>query len=136
MASIFTQIINGDIPCHKIYEDEHSLAFLDIHPLREGHTLVVSKREVTQIYDLEEDEFASLMRAVHRVGKKIDEVLKPKRLVEMAHSYGIEHVHIHLVPTNSYSDFEQAVIDHGKMDMSQEPDHETLAALAKKLTLQ
>ena len=135
MASIFTQIINGEIPCHKIYEDEYSIAFLDIHPLREGHTLVVAKREVTKFHELEEDEFANLMRTVHKVGKKIDDVLKPKRVVEMAHSYGIEHVHIHLVPTNSYAEFRQAVVDHEDMDMSAEPDHAALAKMAARLVL-
>ncbi len=135
MSSIFTKIINGEIPSHKIYEDEYSYAFLDIHPLREAHTLVVSKNEVTQFFELSEDELAGLMGAVRKVAQKINQVYEPKRVVEMAHSYGIEHVHIHLLPTNSYKEFKQAVIDHETMDMSKEPDHRVLAEIAKKLAL-
>jgi len=134
MASVFTKIINGEIPSYKIYEDEHSYALLDIHPLRAGHTLVISKREVTQFHELSEDEFANLMRTVHKVGRQIDKVLAPKRVVEMAHSYGVEHVHIHLVPTNSYEEFRQAVIDHEHIDMGVEPDHKALAEMHKKLS--
>jgi histidine triad (HIT) family protein len=135
MASIFTQIINGNIPAHKIYEDEYSFAFLDIHPLREGHTLVVSKREVTQFHQLSEDEYAGLSRAVHRIANKIDATLSPKRVVQLAHSYGVEHVHIHLLPTNTYGDLKQAIIDHELVDMNSEPDHEALAAMAEMLVL-
>ncbi len=136
MASVFTQIISGDIPSHKIYENEHAFVFLDIHPLQEGHVLVVSKREVTQFHQLTEDEYVGLSRAVHKVAKKIDAVYEPKRVLQMAHSYGVEHVHIHLIPTNSFSDVKQAVIDHENMDMSVEPDHEALAQVAARLTLE
>ncbi len=135
MASVFTQIINGEIPSFKLYEDEYCFAFLDIHPLREGHTLVVSKREVTQFFELSEDELAGLMKGVKKVAEKINQVYQPKRVAEMAHSYGVEHVHIHLLPTNTYAEFKQAVSDHGDMDESQEPDFAALEAVAKKLTI-
>lgn len=135
MASIFTQIINGDIPSHKLYEDEHSFVILDIHPLREGHTLVLSKREVARYEDLTEDEFAALMRTVHKVAQKQQEVFHPKRVFQMAHSYGVDHVHIHVMPTNEYSDIKNAILKHETIDVSAEPDHEALAQVAKKLKM-
>ena len=135
MASVFTKIINGEIPSHKIYEDEHCYAFLDINPLREGHTLVVSKREVTQFFELPAEELAGLILGVQKIAKKINTVYEPKRVIEMAHSYGVEHVHIHLIPTNSYDEFKQAVIEHETSGESAEPDHGALSEVREKLEL-
>ena len=95
----------------------------------------MSKREVTQFFELPEAELAGLMLGVQKVARKINEVYQPKRVVEMAHSYGVAQVHIHLIPTNSYDEFRQAVIDHERTDQNTEPDHEALAIVREKLEL-
>ena len=74
--SIFTKIIKGEIPAYKVYEDEHTFAFLDIHPLTEGHVLVIPKKQVEYIWDLEADDYQALMATVQKVGKHLREVLE------------------------------------------------------------
>lgn len=104
MASIFTRIINGEIPCHKIAEDERYFAFLDINPLREGHTLVVPKTETDYIFDLDDDTLAGLIIFSKKVSKAIREVIPCNRIGVAVIGLEVPHVHIHLVPMDSMED--------------------------------
>ena len=105
MASVFTQIVNGDIPCHKILEDERYLAFLDINPVRPGHTLVITKREIDYVFDLEDNFFSGLMVFSKRVGVAIKKATHCQRVGVVVAGYEVPHVHVHLIPTNDMSDF-------------------------------
>ena len=97
MSSIFTKIINGEIPCYKIYEDDKTFAFLDIHPETMGHTLVVPKTEVDKIYDLEDEDFQALMDTVKKLSKHMDKVLG-QRTVWKVVGTDVPHTHVHLYP--------------------------------------
>lgn len=125
--SIFTKIIKGEIPCHKIYEDERVIAFLDIHPSQTGHTLVVPKQQVDKFYELDEENYAALMLAVKKVARRLQDVLQPVRVGVKVEGFDVPHAHIHLVPVADAAAF------YAKGDASAEPDHSALAALAEKL---
>lgn len=98
MASIFTKIICGEIPSFKIYEDEHSFAFLDINPMQLGHTLIVPKVEVDHFLDLPEPHYSALFRAAKTVSRAIQDATKCKRIGTMILGWDVPHVHVHLVP--------------------------------------
>ena len=104
MATIFTRIINGEIPCHKIAEDDRYFAFLDINPLREGHTLVVPKTETDYIFDLDDDTLAGLIVFSKKVSKAIMEVVPCNRIGVAVIGLEVPHVYIHLVPMDSMED--------------------------------
>ena len=104
MATIFTRIINGEIPCYKVAEDERFFAFLDINPLNAGHTLVVPKREVDYIFDLDDDTLSGLMLFSKRVGLAIGKVISCERIGLAVIGLEVPHVHIHLVPMNTMED--------------------------------
>lgn len=127
MASIFTKIINGDIPAHKVYEDNKTLAFLDIHPVQPGHVLVISKTEVEFVWDLPPEAYAALMDTVQKVAKRLREVLKVPYAGLQVIGVDIPHAHIHVIPFHTTEEFRHIP------DMTAEPDHPALAALAKKL---
>ena len=97
MPSIFTQIINGDIPCYKIYEDDKTFAFLDIHPETKGHTLVVPKKEVDKIYDLPEEDYDALMRTVKKLSQHMERQLGQRTLWKVIGT-DVPHAHVHLMP--------------------------------------
>ena len=97
MASVFTQIINGEIPCYKIYEDDKTLAFLDINPETPGHTLVIPKTEVDKIYDLSDEDFTALMATVKKLSKHMEQVLGARTLWKVIGS-DVPHAHVHLLP--------------------------------------
>ena len=97
MSSVFTKIIQGEIPCYKIYEDDHSIAFLDINPETPGHTLVVPKNEVDKVYDLPEEDYINLMLAAKKVATHMEEVLG-RRIVWEIIGVDVPHAHIHLKP--------------------------------------
>ncbi|MCB9916734.1 MAG: HIT family protein [Planctomycetes bacterium] len=101
MATVFTKILAGEIPCQKVWEDEHHLAFLDIRPVQAGHTLVVPKREVSYLFDMAPDEYAALWSAVRTVEAKLRERLGCKRVVVSVIGWEVPHVHVHLIPTNT-----------------------------------
>ncbi len=105
MPSIFTRIIAGEIPCHKLWEDDHHLAFLDIRPVQPGHTLVIPKREVSYLFDLEPAEYARLWEAVRHVADRLKRATSCERLVISVVGWEVPHTHVHLVPTNDISDF-------------------------------
>ena len=104
MATIFTKIINGEIPCYKIAEDENYFAFLDINPLTKGHTLVVPKIEDDYIFNLDEKTDAGLMLFAKRVAHAIEAAVPCKRVGVAVLGMEVPHVHVHLVPLNSEKD--------------------------------
>lgn len=104
MASIFTKIINGEIPCYKIAEDEHHLAFLDVKPLVKGHTLVIPKKEVDLIFDLDTEEFKNLWAFAQKVAKKVGANVPCVRVGVAVIGLEVPHAHIHLVPLQNMED--------------------------------
>lgn len=106
MATIFTRIVNGEIPCYKIAEDENYFAFLDINPMAKGHTLVIPKKEVDYIFDLDKDTIAGLMQFAQRVAKAIESTIPCKRIGVAVLGLEVPHAHIHLVPLNNESDID------------------------------
>lgn len=104
MSSIFSKIVKGDIPCYKIYEDENHLAFLDIQPLVMGHVLCIPKKEVDYLYDLTEDELASLWKFTIPVAKAIKQAVSCKRIGTAVIGLEVPHCHIHLVPLQHVGD--------------------------------
>ena len=104
MASIFTKIINGEIPCYKIAEDEHHLAFLDIMPIAKGHTLVIPKKEVDFIFDMEAEEHKRLWAFAQEVDKAVKAALPCVKVGVAAVGLEVPHTHIHLVPINEIKD--------------------------------
>jgi histidine triad (HIT) family protein len=104
MSSIFTKIVNGEIPSYKIAEDENHLAFLDAMPLVEGHTLVIPKKEIDLIFDLESEEFKNLWAFAQQVAKKVGAAIPCLRVGIAVVGIEVPHAHIHLVPMNSMKD--------------------------------
>lgn len=104
MSSIFSKIVSGEIPCYKVAENENYLAFLDVFPLKKGHTLIIPKKEVDRLFDLDNDTYNGLMQFTHLVAKAI-KLSVPCNRVSM-HVIGLEvpHAHIHLIPINTMSD--------------------------------
>lgn len=103
MPSIFTKIINGEIPCYKIAEDEHFFAFLDINPNAKGHTLCVPKNEVDKIFDLDEEAYMGLMAFSRKIGKAIEAAITCQRVGMTIIGLEVPHVHVHLIPLSSMS---------------------------------
>ena len=106
MASIFSRIIAGEIPSYKVAEDEAHYAFLDINPLNEGHTLVVPKREVDYIFDLDDAEYAALQLFAKRVAAAVQKSVSCKRIATAVIGMEVPHAHIHLVPINTEGDMD------------------------------
>lgn len=128
--SIFTKIINGDIPAHKVYEDDRVIAFLDISPITTGHTLVVPKKQIDSLWDLDPADYDYLMRIVHRVADRQHEILQPARVAMTVDGFAVPHAHIHVFPVEKGLD--STMIDHAQRPAT-DPDHAALAAVAKKL---
>lgn len=97
MSSIFTKIINSEIPCYKIYEDDKTIAFLDIHPETPGHTLVVPKNEVDKIYELPEEDYRALMDTVKKLSAHMEKILGTRILWKVIGT-DVPHAHVHLLP--------------------------------------
>ena len=106
MASIFSKIIKGEIPCYKIAEDDNCLAFLDINPLAKGHTLVVPKHEIDYLFDLDDDLLAQLNIFSKKVARAIDKVMDCKRVGVAVLGLEVPHAHIHLIPVNGLYDID------------------------------
>ncbi|MFT4984828.1 MAG: histidine triad (HIT) family protein [Flavobacteriales bacterium] len=104
MASIFTKIINGEIPAHIVAENDNYFAFLDINPLVEGHTLVIPKTEVDYIFDLDDAVLSGLMLFAKKVAKQIESVIPCERIGVTVIGLEVPHAHVHLVPMNQMSD--------------------------------
>ncbi|HFK5528676.1 TPA: HIT family protein [Elizabethkingia anophelis] len=106
MSSIFTKIVNGEIPAYKIMEDEKHLAFLDVMPLVEGHTLVIPKKEIDLIFDLDSEEFKELFSFAQKVAKKVGAAIPCKRVGVAVIGLEVPHAHIHLVPLQHLNDID------------------------------
>ena len=98
MATLFTRIIKGEIPCHKILEDENYLAFLDIRPINPGHTLVIPKKEIDYIFDIDDKQLAGLINFAKKVAGMIRKAVPCKKVGVMVAGLEVPHAHIHLVP--------------------------------------
>ena len=104
MPTIFSRIISGEIPCHKVAEDDRCLAFLDIRPVTFGHTLVVPKKEIDYIFDMDDDALAYLHLFAKRVAKVLEQEVKCLRIGVMVAGLEVPHAHIHLIPMQSIAD--------------------------------
>lgn len=104
MASVFTRIINGEIPCYRVAEDERFIAFLDVRPLVAGHTLVVPKQETDYIFDLDDSTLADMMLFAKKVAKAMKEVVECRRIAVAVLGLEVPHAHIHLVPMTRETD--------------------------------
>lgn len=104
MASIFTRIINGEIPCFRVAEDDRFIAFLDVRPLKTGHTLVVPKKEIDYIFDLDEETLADMMVFARKVAKAMKEVIECNRIGVAVLGLEVPHAHIHLIPITREKD--------------------------------
>jgi histidine triad (HIT) family protein len=125
--SIFTKIVKGDIPAHKVYEDDKVLAFLDIHPITPGHTLVIPKKQVEFVWDLDDDDYTAVMAATKVIACHMREVLGVKYVGEKIIGVDVPHAHVQLIPFNTTEEY------GAPQDMISEPDHAALAAIAEKL---
>jgi histidine triad (HIT) family protein len=106
MGSIFTKIINGEIPCYKIAENDDFFAFLDINPNAKGHTLVVPKKEVNKLFDLDEPTYLGLMNFSKKVAFAIEKSISCNRVGMTVIGLDVPHVHVHLIPLNSMNDID------------------------------
>lgn len=106
MASIFSKIVQGEIPCHKVAEDDRFLAFLDIFPLKKGHVLVIPKQEVDYIFDIEDDLLGDLMLFAKKVAKSLKAAIPCERIGVAVIGLEVPHAHIHLVPINNIHDID------------------------------
>jgi len=104
MASIFSKIVQGEIPCYKVAENEDFLAFLDVFPLRRGHALVIPKKEVDYLFDLDTETYLDLMDFAKQVAKKLKSAIPCNRISMQVIGLEVPHAHIHLIPINTMSD--------------------------------
>ncbi|MFZ1812289.1 MAG: HIT family protein [Candidatus Saccharimonadales bacterium] len=123
--SIFTKIINGELPCHKIYEDERTIAFLDINPVQPGMTLVVPKVQVDHLEDLEDEDFAAVMHATKLLMLHIRDELQVERVCVVVEGFDVPHAHVRLVPCNTPEDLHATPY---------EADQDELTDMAERLT--
>lgn len=124
MSSVFTKIIQGEIPCYKIYEDDKTMAFLDIAPEAEGHTLVVPKLEVDKVYDLPDEDYQAVMATVKKLAKRMEEVLGERMQIKIV-GIDVPHAHVHILPVNENWAGERYI----------KPTDEEFKALQQKLAL-
>ena len=124
--SVFTKIINGEIPCYKIAEDDHFIAFLDINPNAKGHTLVVPKKEENKIFDLSKEAYKDLMDFSYRVAKALEKAVPNNRIGMSVIGLEVPHVHVHLIPISNMEDMQFIK----KVKLS----HEEFESLAKKIS--
>lgn len=127
MSTIFTKIVNGEIPAHKVYEDDFTLAFLDIRPIQTGQVLVITKQEFESFEELPEDIYLALMKTVQKVAKKIKAELKPLKVGVIIEGFEVPHVHVKLLPINSEEELRNTT--------PSSPSDDELAAMADKLKI-
>lgn len=131
MASIFTKIINGEIPSYKIAEDENYFAFLDINPLAKGHTLVIPKKEIDYIFDLDDSMYAGLWSFAKKISHAVEKAVPCKRIGIAVIGLEVPHTHIHLIPINSVRDMNFA---RPKLQLSKQEFEETAKKIREHLS--
>jgi histidine triad (HIT) family protein len=130
MASIFSKIINDEIPAYKILENENFLAFLDIFPLAKGHVLVIPKKEIDYLFDISSDDYGELWKFAQQVAKAMDKVIDCKRIGVAVIGLEVPHAHIHLVPLNNVSDIN---FERPKLSFSEEEMNEVAQNIRKAI---
>lgn len=113
MPTLFERIVSGELPCHKVWEDEHHLAFLDIQPRVDGHTLVIPKRAEDYLFDLGPEDHAALWNAAQTVAAKLKAEFQCERICVFVIGYEVPHAHIHLLPTSDLSQVPLPPVDAG-----------------------
>jgi histidine triad (HIT) family protein len=116
-SSIFSKIVSGQIPCYKVAENRDFLAFLDIRPLTKGHTIVIPKKEVDYLFDLDDDTYAGLMAFAREVAILLKEVIPCKRVSLIVLGFEVPHAHIHLIPSETEADVN---FNHPRVDLQKE----------------
>lgn len=126
--SIFTKIIKGQIPCHKVYEDDLTIAFMDIHPAQPGHVLVVPKKQIDEFQDLPDDYYHAVWSTVKKVAQRQKVVLGRKRSGVHVVGLDVPHAHVHVLPFDTLEQYLTVA------DKTEEPNHDALAEMAKRLS--
>lgn len=126
MSSIFTKIVNGEIPCYKVAENDDFLAFLDVQPIIKGHTLVIPKKEIDYIFDIEDELLSDFIVFAKSVAKKMDKVFDCNRIGMTVVGLEVPHAHIHLMPINSITDMD---FNKSKLSLSPEEMAEIAASI-------
>ena len=129
--SIFTKIINGDIPSFTLYEDEKTIAFLDIHPASKGHTLVVPKVQIDHLDDLSDADYAAVFTTVKLLTKQLKTAFNPVRVGLVVKGFDVPHAHVHVIPLY---DGESAIPTPPHVDLDAEPDFDALKKIHSELT--
>jgi histidine triad (HIT) family protein len=129
MSTLFSKIVKGEIPCHKVAENDQFFAFLDIMPLVKGHVLVIPKREEDYIFDLEDEELAAMMVFAKNVARKMKKVLPCRKIGVTVIGLEVPHAHIHLIPINGIADMD---FSRKKLSFSAEELSETAGLIAKQ----
>ena len=125
--SIFTKIITGAIPSHKVYEDALTVAFLDIHPVQSGHVLVVPKKQMDHFDDLPDEDYQAVWQTVKKIAKAQKKAFNSDRVGVQVVGLDVPHAHIHVIPFNSLDEYRNVP------NMNAEPNHEELAVVANKI---
>ncbi|MBS7252725.1 HIT family protein [Flavobacterium branchiicola] len=125
MASIFTKIVNGEIPAYKIAEDENFLAFLDVNPNAKGHTLCIPKQEIDKIFDMDDEQYLGLMKFSKKIATALEKTVPCKRVGMAVVGLEVPHAHVHLIPLNHMDEMRF----HNKVSLSKEE----FEALAKSI---
>lgn len=123
--TIFSKIIKGEVPCHKIYEDEKYFAFLDINPIQQGHTLVIPKEEIDDVFDLDDDTYTGLMNVVKKISFAVKKASGSVRVGLMVMGLEVPHAHVHLIPINNMGDM--------KLSNAKKASNEELKEIAEKI---
>lgn len=129
--SVFTKIIKGELPGHKVYEDERTLAFLTIDPLIDGHTLVVPKVQVDNYEELSAEDYQALFQTVQKVAKRLKQVYGVPKIITTIMGYEVPHAHVHLMPFDSETAFYEAIEQRNQRPKL--PNHERLAKVAERI---
>lgn len=127
MECLFCKIVAGEIPCHKVWEDESHLAFLDIHPIREGHTLVIPKTHAPYLFGLDDAAYGDLMRAAKTVATTLKSSMCVPRVGVAVEGFAVDHVHVHLVPVDGGGQLDPC-------DAAKDVDHAALAEVAGRIS--
>lgn len=131
--SVFTQIIKGEIPCHKVYEDDKTIAFMDIRPLVEGHVVVTTKNQVDDFEKLPDEDYQAFFATVKKVAAKAKEAFGVRKAVITIEGFEVAHAHAHILPSDNADDFYGAL--EARNQRPTEPDHQKLAELTERLKI-